>query len=98
VSDGFSVFTTKCLAAQQEINSVVTRMRAVLDRLEGEAKPLLSEGWFGAAADDYKIKQDKWNVDCAHLSQVLQSISNAVGDAMRSYEEADKYGQAQFTQ
>ena len=73
---------------QQGIRNNYARLTATLEQLESDLKPMLST-WSGAAQEAYLVQKKNWDDAALALSQVLNSVGQAVGQAHENYTNAE---------
>ena len=54
------------------------------------------EGWQGAAAQDYQVRQKQWDTAAADLTAVLGQIGVALGAANDGYQQAEQANAARW--
>jgi len=75
--------------AQQGIARTYSSLVSTLETLEQELNPLVNT-WTGAAQQAYHEKKQQWDTAAANLSQVLNQIGQAVGQANENYQAAEQ--------
>jgi WXG100 family type VII secretion target len=73
---------------QQGIARTYSSLVAALEDLERSLAPMISS-WTGAAQEAYRQRKQQWDTAAANLSQVLNQIGQAVGQAHENYTVAE---------
>jgi WXG100 family type VII secretion target len=74
--------------AQQGIARTYSSLVSTLETLERELNPMVTT-WTGSAQQAYHEKKQAWDTAAAALSQVLNQIGQAVGEANENYQAAE---------
>ncbi len=78
-----------------EVSAASARTARSADAIRGEVAALMSElvrldaTWQGGAAAAFGDVREQWRGAQAHVEQALDAITQALGHAARSYEEAE---------
>lgn len=75
-------------AGEQGIRTNYSRLTATLDQLESDLRPMLT-AWTGSAQESYQVCKQQWDSAAVALSQVLNNIGTAVGQAHENYTAAE---------
>jgi early secretory antigenic target protein ESAT-6 len=75
-------------AGQEGIRNNYAKLTATLDQLESDLQPMISS-WSGAAQESYLQCKRQWDEAALGLSQVLNNIGQAVGQAHENYTSAE---------
>jgi WXG100 family type VII secretion target len=75
-------------AGQQGIQNNYGKLVATLEQLESDLQPMIST-WSGQAQESYLVCKKQWDEAALALSQVLNSIGQAVGQAHENYTAAE---------
>jgi WXG100 family type VII secretion target len=75
-------------AGEQGIRNNYAKLTATLDQLESDLQPMISS-WSGAAQESYLQCKRQWDQAALGLSQVLNNIGQAVGQAHENYTSAE---------
>jgi len=89
MTDHISVHFGALQEAQQGITRTYSSLVATLEDLETKLGPLVST-WTGLAQQAYHEKKQQWDTAAAALSQVLNQIGQAVGQANENYQAAEQ--------
>lgn len=73
---------------EQGIRNTYSRLVATLEGLESDLQPMIST-WSGEARDQYMQCKKQWDDAAQALSQVLNSVAQAVGQAHQNYQGAE---------
>lgn len=82
-------------AAQGDVSTTASRIRAQLDDLRRYLAPMVAT-WQGQAAQDYQAKQRQWDTAAADLFAVLAQIGVALGAANDSYQQVERANAARW--
>jgi WXG100 family type VII secretion target len=88
MSGAIKVTFGELASAQQNVARTSQQMTAQLEDLKRYLAPMVAT-WSGAAADDYQVKQRKWDTAAADLTAVLAQIGVAVGHANDGYQQVE---------
>lgn len=83
-------------AGQAGIQRTYSALVGTLEELENKLKPMIST-WTGAAQEAYMTCKGEWDTAAANLSQVLNSIGQAVGQAHDNYQAAEQAARSNWT-
>ncbi|MEJ3653954.1 WXG100 family type VII secretion target [Actinomycetes bacterium KLBMP 9759] len=75
-------------AAQADVSATAGRIAGQLEELKRFLAPMVAT-WQGQAADDYQLKQRKWDTAAADLAAVLGQIGVRLGAANDGYQQAE---------
>jgi 6 kDa early secretory antigenic target len=75
-------------SGEQGIRNNYAKLTATLEQLESDLQPMISS-WSGAAQESYLACKKQWDEAAVALSQVLNSIGQAVGQAHENYTAAE---------
>jgi early secretory antigenic target protein ESAT-6 len=75
-------------SGEQGIRNNYAKLTATLDQLEADLQPMIAS-WSGAAQESYLACKKQWDDAALALSQVLNSIGQAVGQAHQNYTAAE---------
>ncbi len=75
-------------AGEQGIRGNYAKLTATLDQLESDLQPMIAS-WSGAAQESYLVCKRQWDEAALALSQVLNNIGQAVGQAHQNYTSAE---------
>ncbi|SHG69572.1 WXG100 family type VII secretion target [Jatrophihabitans endophyticus] len=75
-------------AGEQGIRNNYAKLTATLDQLESDLQPMIST-WSGQAQESYLQCKKQWDDAALALSQVLNNIGQAVGQANQNYQSAE---------
>lgn len=90
MSDGSIKVTFESLqSGQAGIQKTYSALVSTLEDLENRLKPMIST-WTGAAQESYLTCKQQWDTAAANLSQVLNNIGQAVGQAHENYQAAEQ--------
>ncbi len=73
---------------EQGIRNNYAKLTATLDQLESDLQPMINT-WSGDARDSYLQCKKQWDDAAQALSQVLNSVAQAVGQAHQNYTGAE---------
>lgn len=73
---------------EQGIRANYAKLTATLEQLESDLQPMIST-WSGQAQESYLVCKKQWDEAAMALSQVLNSIGQAVGQAHTNYTAAE---------
>ncbi len=76
-------------AGQAGIHRTYSSLVSTLEDLENQLKPMIST-WSGGAQEAYLTCKQEWDTAAANLSQVLNGIGQAVGQAHDNYQAAEQ--------
>lgn len=82
-------------AGAAAIRGNYTRLTATIEQLESDLQPMIAS-WSGLAQESYLACQQQWNAAATSLSQVLNSIGQAIDDAHRNYTAAEYAARANW--
>lgn len=82
-------------AGEQGIRNNYAKLTATLDELESGLQPMLAT-WSGQAQESYLQCKKQWDEAAAALSQVLNNIGQAVGQANQNYQAAENAAKANW--
>ncbi|MCW2597157.1 MAG: hypothetical protein JWR06_990 [Jatrophihabitans sp.] len=80
---------------EQGIRSNYAKLTATLEQLESDLQPMINS-WSGTAQESYLACKKQWDDAALALSQVLNSIGQAVGQAHQNYTAAESAAQANW--
>jgi early secretory antigenic target protein ESAT-6 len=86
----------------EAVNAVTAATRGTVERLQAESTALaaqltqLQSSWTGNASAAFQSCGEQWRAAQMHVEQVLTSISIALGNASRNYDDADAYSASLF--
>ena len=83
-------------AGEQGIRNNYAKLTATLDQLESDLQPMLST-WSGQAQESYLACKKQWDDAAQALSQVLNNIGQAVGQANQNYQAAENAAKGNWT-
>jgi len=83
-------------AGQAGIQKTYSALVSTLEDLENQLKPMIST-WTGAAQEAYLSCKAEWDGAAANLSQVLNSIGQAVGQAHENYQAAEQAARSNWS-
>lgn len=75
-------------AGEQGIRNNYAKLTGTLDQLESDLAPMIAT-WTGAAQESYLNCKKQWDDAALALSQVLNNIGQAVGQANQNYQAAE---------
>lgn len=75
-------------AGEQGIRNNYAKLTATLDQLESDLQPMINT-WSGQAQQSYLQCKKQWDDASMALSQVLNSVGQAVGQAHQNYQGAE---------
>ncbi|GAB2463485.1 WXG100 family type VII secretion target [Jatrophihabitans fulvus] len=75
-------------AGEQGIRANYAKLTATLDQLESGLNPMI-QSWSGSAQESYLQCKKQWDDAALALSQVLNNIGQAVGQANQNYQAAE---------
>jgi WXG100 family type VII secretion target len=75
-------------SGEQGIRNNYAKLTATLEQLESDLQPMINT-WSGAAQESYLVCKKQWDDAAIALSQVLNSIGQAVGQAHENYSAAE---------
>jgi WXG100 family type VII secretion target len=76
-------------SGQAGIQRTYSSLVSTLEDLENQLKSMIST-WTGAAQEAYLTCKQEWDTAAANLSQVLNGIGQAVGQAHDNYQAAEQ--------
>ncbi len=82
--------------AQGDVAATVSRVDGQLNDLKSFLAPLIS-GWEGSASSDYQTLQKRWDTAATDLNQVLQRISQMLGETHDNYQAAEARNRGIFS-
>ncbi len=85
---GITVTFATIQQAQGDVASTVSRVDGQLNDLKSYLSPLVA-GWEGSASTDYQTLQKRWDSAATDLNQVLQQISQMLGQTHDSYQQTE---------
>ncbi|MFB7252036.1 WXG100 family type VII secretion target [Microbacterium sp. NPDC056234] len=91
----FSVDTEAVKAATAAARGTVERLQAESTALAAQLTQLQSS-WTGNASAAFQTCGEQWRSAQLHVEQALASISVALGNASRNYDDADAYSASLF--
>jgi 6 kDa early secretory antigenic target len=83
-------------AGEQGIRNNYAKLTATLDQLESDLQPMIAS-WSGAAQESYLQCKRQWDEAALALSQVLNNIGQAVGQAHENYTSAETAARANWS-
>jgi early secretory antigenic target protein ESAT-6 len=75
-------------SGEQGIRNNYAKLTATLEQLESDLAPMVNS-WSGAAQESYVVCKKQWDEAALALSQVLNNIGQAVGQAHENYTAAE---------
>jgi WXG100 family type VII secretion target len=81
---------------QQGIRNNYAKLTATLEQLEQSLQPMINS-WSGAAQESYLNCKKQWDDASVALSQVLNNISQAVGQAHENYQGAENAARSNWS-
>lgn len=93
--DGINVQHGKLDAGAADVMAAANDIKARLNTLEDELKPLASD-WTGVAKGAYHEAKTTWDKAIDDMILLLQTASRNVGDSNTEYKTADKRGADRF--
>ena len=75
-------------SGEQGIRNNYAKLTATLDQLESDLQPMINS-WSGQAQESYMACKKQWDEAAQALSQVLNNIGQAVGQANQNYQSAE---------
>jgi len=75
-------------AGEQGIRNNYAKLTATIEQLESDLQPMINT-WSGQAQESYLACKKQWDDASLALSQVLNSIGQAVGQAHENYTAAE---------
>jgi early secretory antigenic target protein ESAT-6 len=75
-------------AGQEGIRNNYAKLTATIEQLESDLQPMINS-WSGAAQESYLACKKQWDDAAVALSQVLNNIGTAVGQAHENYTAAE---------
>jgi len=75
-------------SGEQGIRNNYAKLTATLEQLESDLAPMVNS-WSGAAQESYLQCKKQWDDAALALSQVLNNIGQAVGQAHENYTAAE---------
>jgi 6 kDa early secretory antigenic target len=82
-------------SGEQGIRNNYAKLTGTLEQLESDLQPMISS-WSGSAQESYLQCKKQWDDAAVALSQVLNSIGTAVGQAHQNYTAAESAAQANW--
>jgi WXG100 family type VII secretion target len=82
-------------AARDDVAGTATRIATRLEELKRVLAPLVAT-WEGAAAEEYRRTQAKWDAAATDLAAVLGQIGVALGAANESYRQVEQANAARW--
>lgn len=82
-------------SAQQSVSGTAGRITTQLEDLKRFLAPMAAT-WEGQAAEDYRVKQRKWDAASADLTAVLSQIGVALGTANEGYQQVEQANAARW--
>lgn len=79
-------------AGAQRIRNHYAKLTATLEQLDTDLRPMLAS-WSGAAQEAYTTSKDQWDTATQDLSQILNTVGQAVATAHENSgaaEQADR--------
>ena len=73
---------------EQGIRTNYAKLTATIEQLESDLQPMINT-WSGAAQESYLQCKKQWDDAAVALSQVLNSVGQAVGQAHQNYTAAE---------
>jgi early secretory antigenic target protein ESAT-6 len=83
-------------AGEQGIRNNYAKLTATLEQLESDLQPMITS-WSGAAQESYLQCKRQWDEAALGLSQVLNNIGQAVGQAHENYTGAETAARANWS-
>ncbi|WP_406249352.1 WXG100 family type VII secretion target [Microbacterium sp. M] len=86
----------------EAVNAATAATRGTVERLQAESTALsaqltqLQSSWTGNASAAFQTCGEQWRAAQLHVEQVLASISVALGNVSRNYEDVDAYSASLF--
>jgi 6 kDa early secretory antigenic target len=75
-------------SGQEGIRNNYAKLTATIEQLESDLQPMINS-WSGAAQESYLTCKKQWDDAAVALSQVLNNIGTAVGQAHENYTAAE---------
>lgn len=75
-------------AGEQGIRNNYAKLTATLEQLQSDLQPMINS-WSGQAQESYLQCKKQWYDASQALSQVLNSVAQAVGQAHQNYQGAE---------
>ncbi|MGI8762160.1 MAG: WXG100 family type VII secretion target [Jatrophihabitantaceae bacterium] len=75
-------------AGEQGIRNNYAKLTATLEQLNSDLQPMIAS-WSGAAQESYLTCKKQWDEASLALSNVLNNIGQAVGQAHQNYTSAE---------
>ena len=75
-------------SGEQGIRNNYAKLTGTLDQLESDLQPMINS-WTGQAQESYLQCKKQWDEAALALSQVLNNIGKAVGQANQNYQAAE---------
>jgi len=85
----FRVTPAELLGLSQQVNGTAGSIESELGTLRSRVLPI-SGTWTGQAQDRFQGLYDEWNRNAHGLQQALAGISQLLGQAGQSYDEAER--------
>ena len=92
----FRVTPAELLGLSQQVQSSAGQIDAELGGLRSRVLPL-SATWSGQAQERFQVLYDEWNRSAQGLQQALSGISQLLGQAGQTYDEAERRIAGSFT-
>ncbi len=83
-------------AGEQGIRNNYAKLTATLEQLESDLQPMINS-WSGAAQESYLTCKKQWDDAALALSQILNNIGQAVGQAHENYTAAETAARANWS-
>lgn len=85
----FRVTPAELLALSQQVNGAAGQIESELASLRSRVLPI-SATWSGQAQERFQVLYEEWSRSAAALQQALAGISQLLGQAGQSYDEAER--------
>lgn len=93
--DGIRVDHAALTQASTDLRSTATRIRARLDDLDQDLRPL-SQQWSGQARASHDAARTEWQGAMNEMVALLEQVSSAVTESNEAYRAADLRGARRF--
>lgn len=94
--DGIRVDHAALTQASGDLRGSANRIRARLDELDQDLKPL-SQRWSGEARASHDAARSEWQRAMAEMLALLEQVSTAVTESNQAYRAADLRGAERFS-
>ena len=78
------------------VTAFVSEMDETLSNVDSTFRNLLADGWQGSGAQAFEGCSNRWHTSAQQMAQTLQQLSQKVGSAASTMQQADQAAAARF--